>query len=484
MLISIAWRNLWRNKRRTIITIASIFFATLIAILVRSLQLGYYNNALNSLIEHFSGHIQIQQRDYWFNPNINNVLAFDKQLEKTLATTKGIKTYIPRLESGALATSRDKSKFAQITGIDVIKENKLSQLEGKIAHYKIDSLVLDKLKNQIPSNALKKIQHSLLGYYNSVQQMQRKFSYVDKKLIKYIPLITKISKIPGRYLRPNENSIIIGYKLAQDLNTKVGDSVIIIGQGYHGVTAIGKYKIVGLLNFPNSQFNKSLIYMPLSTAANLFSTYTTNGKDTTYMVSYVAINTIYSASILPGAYLGIEKLCSTLSQKLQNKNLRVIGWKDLNKTLYQQIESDNVSGMIMLLVLFIIIGFGVFGTVIMLTIERRKELAVQLALGMRRGQLTKVIIWEIIFMTIIGIIIAEIISLPIIYYGHFHPIYFTNREAVQAFAMFNLEPIMPMELPGKFMIFQPLVILLITALTALYPIFYIKKLKISNVLHN
>ena len=80
-IIKIAWRNIWRNKRRTLITIASIMFALFFAIIMRGFQVGSYAKMKENAIESYSGYIQIQKKGYWEDKNINNVFAFDNQKE-------------------------------------------------------------------------------------------------------------------------------------------------------------------------------------------------------------------------------------------------------------------------------------------------------------------------------------------------------------------------------------------------------------------
>ena len=485
MFVQIAWRNIWRNKRRTIITISSIFFATLIALLTRSFQLGYYNSALNSMVENFSGHIQIQQKDYFYNPGIDNLLVYSDELKQILDKNPEIKYYLPRLQNGVMALTNTKSQFAVVVGINPQKEKQFSHLDKNIARFKIDSLTIKKLKSKIPAKYLNQLQNKLLGYYNSTGQLQKKLGYIDKDLIRYTNIIAKNSRIAGRYLTQHENSVIIGSKLSDFLDVTVGDSIILLGQGYHGLTAVGKFKIVGILNFPNPQFNQTFIYMPLSAAQQLFSAYDYDQYGNLQpLVSYVTVNTIYRATIRPSDYKAIEQVRDQLQKAINNPQVRVLGWQELNRQLVEQIQTDNISGQIMLIVLFVIIGMGVFGTVLMMTLERRKEFAIQLAIGMRRTKLQKIIVLEIAFIALVAIVLAELVAIPLIFYGHYHPIYLSSPDLQQAYAMFNAEPIMPMELPGQYMLVQPLIVLLIIAITALYPFFFIKKLNIPNSLHS
>jgi len=60
----IAWRNLWRNKRRTLLTITSVLFALFLALIMRSMQLGAYASMVESAVKSSTGYIQVHEKGY------------------------------------------------------------------------------------------------------------------------------------------------------------------------------------------------------------------------------------------------------------------------------------------------------------------------------------------------------------------------------------------------------------------------------------
>ncbi|MCU0415049.1 MAG: hypothetical protein MUE91_11730, partial [Ignavibacteriaceae bacterium] len=77
--ISLAWRNLWRNKRRTLIASASVFFAVILALLMRSMQTGYYDYMIDSSVRMYTGYIQVQGKDYWEKRSLEESMILDDE---------------------------------------------------------------------------------------------------------------------------------------------------------------------------------------------------------------------------------------------------------------------------------------------------------------------------------------------------------------------------------------------------------------------
>ena len=72
MLFKLAWRNIFRNKRRSIITVSSIIFAVIFAVFMRSLQYGAYGNMLKNIVSSYLGYIQVHKQGFWTEKTLDN----------------------------------------------------------------------------------------------------------------------------------------------------------------------------------------------------------------------------------------------------------------------------------------------------------------------------------------------------------------------------------------------------------------------------
>ena len=203
-LIVIAWRNLWRNKKRTLITVSSVFFGVILCSLMGSMQEGSYNSMISNVVNFYSGYIQIHHEDYWEDKNINNSFFESDSLIREITEVKGVEYMMPRLESFALLSSGEHTKGAMVMGVHPEKENLLTSIADKV--------------------------------------------------------------IKGDYLVDNDDGVLIGVELAVKIQVEVGDTIVLFGQGYHGVTSAGKYPVRGLFKSSNPNLNRRLVYMELKNA--------------------------------------------------------------------------------------------------------------------------------------------------------------------------------------------------------------------------
>jgi ABC-type lipoprotein release transport system permease subunit len=244
----------------------------------------------------------------------------------------------------------------------------------------------------------------------------------------------------------------------------VGDSLVLIGQGYQGITSYGIYPVAGIFHLPSIEMNSQLVYMSLRDAQDFVYPYRPG------ILSTIAI------------YVDDEGELPAIQQKLQTvlgKRYEVISWKVILAAMLQAITVDNMSGQVMLLILYVIAAFGIFSTVLMMTMEKRKQYAVMISIGMKRSKLITVSFLETVIITLVGIIIGLVIIIPILYYLHLNPIPITG-EMAKMYLEFNIDPILPFSIKPHLFIVQTLIIFCLSMLSALYPMIYLSRFNVLN----
>jgi ABC-type lipoprotein release transport system permease subunit len=114
----LAWRNIWRNKRRTLISAASVAFAVLFSISMSSLQKGGWDRMLNNVVSFYFGYAQIHAKGYWDEQTIDrSIELIPDQLAQWEKAIGGYKLR-PRLESFALASTGPATMGIMISGVD------------------------------------------------------------------------------------------------------------------------------------------------------------------------------------------------------------------------------------------------------------------------------------------------------------------------------------------------------------------------------
>lgn len=401
--LKLAWRNLWRNRRRTLITLASVLMAVVLAIAIRSIQKGAYDSMIANAVRFSTGYIQVHARGFWKEQNLNNSFALDSTVSRVISGDANISASVPRLESFALASSGPYTKGVAVMGIDPKRETHMTALAQKI--------------------------------------------------------------IQGNYFQPTPGQgILVGDGLARYLHLRLGDTLVLLGQGYHGTTAAGQYRIQGIFHYPIEQLNNAMVYLNLPDAQVLFS----------------AEGRITSMSLMLKDPKQIDRDQQYLAHSLGN-GYEVMDWPAMNKTLVEEIKGDNAGGIIMLAILYIVVAFGVFGTILMMTLERRKEFAVMIAIGMHRAKITLIVIMETILIGILGIASGSILILPWIIYLNHHPIRITGKAA-EGYQQFGIEPLLPTAVDPVIFWNQGLTVLLIALVSVVYPLWYINRFPVTETL--
>ncbi len=390
MYLKLAWRNIWRNRKRTSITLASVFFAVVLSTLMMSLKEGTYANMIDSMVGSFTGYIQIHKKGYWAEKTLDNGgQPFTDELKAALETQKGIESYSVRIESFALAASGEITKGAMVAGIDPQTERANEALDQRVAE--------------------------------------------------------------GKYFTAESRSVMIGAGLAQYLELGVGDTVILLGQGYHGASAAGKYPVQAIVKFGSPELSNQLVFLPMQEARALYGM---EGLFTTIMVK-------------PDDPDDAKRIAASLQRALGDE-YEVMDWEALLPELKNMIKTDRVEGYVFMFILYMVVSFGIFGTILMMLIERYHEFGIIIAIGMKRVKLAYVVWLETMMISIMGALIGIVGALPACAYFHFYPIRF-GKEMSKMYEEYGMEAILRSSIKPEVFLQQAAVIALIASVIAIYP---------------
>ena len=159
----------------------------------------------------------------------------------------------------------------------------------------------------------------------------------------------------------------------------------------------------------------------------------------------------------------------------------VMSWSELQPELVSMIEADKAGGVVMKAILYMIITFGIFGTILMMISERKRELGVMIAIGMQRIRLGSVLFLETLLMGILGAFAGIVGSIPIAYYFFKNPIPLTG-DAAKTMIDMGIEPFMYFSMHPDVFYVQAFTVFMITLVIALFPIYKSFTLRLTKAL--
>jgi putative ABC transport system permease protein len=373
------------------ITASSVLFAVFFALIFRSLQLGSYDKMFRNVIESYTGYIQVQQKDFWEEKTVDNTFTYDADLDRKITADANVVVTVPRFESFALASTGPKTKGVLVMGVDPAKESYLSKIGDKLVRYRITPGTLELIQKdpRFPEKVKELASRHEENSYTNSDRLQLDLGIGDKDAGKMMPVLEEYTRFENGNIKLGEPGVWVGDRLSQYLELGIGDTLVLIGQGYHATTAAGKYPIKGIIKLPLPDLDNKVVYLPLDICQQLYNA----EGNLTSLALHIENNDDEA----------IEETIGRIKQIIP-KDQRVLGWREMNEVLVSQLEADNYSGMIMIGILYLVIAFGVFGTVLMLTAERRREFGVLVAIGMQKRKLASVMTLEMFFIGFLVII--------------------------------------------------------------------------------
>ncbi len=193
-------------------------------------------------------------------------------------------------------------------------------------------------------------------------------------------------------------SILISQKLAEHLKTGVGKKIVLTTAALNAETAQGLYRVEGIYRTSNAMFDELNVFILNEQLQSMVA-------PGSQIVSEVAIRYTEGADIVPAQ----EKLESAFP------DLSIQTWKELAPTLIALKGMMDQFAYILILIILLALTFGIINVMLMVIIERTRELGMLMAIGMNRGRVFRMIMLETVFMSVTGAVFGVILAAVTVY---------------------------------------------------------------------
>jgi len=213
-------------------------------------------------------------------------------------------------------------------------------------------------------------------------------------------LYKKINTNSGDFFdTKRKNSIIISKALAEELKVKLKSKIVLTFQDYNGQITGAAFNIIGIFKTDNNTWDKMHVFVKNSDLQKVLEI--PNGES--HEID-VLLNNFDQAKLM--------------SLELQKKYPDVLSedWSEIQPYLSFISEYMNIMMGVFMLIILGALGFGIVNTMLMVVLERTKELGMLMAIGMNKKRIFVMIMYETVFLALVGAIIGEIISVFLINY--------------------------------------------------------------------
>lgn len=223
LYLRLAWRNIWRHRRRTLIVVLAMGLTLAMMMLYDGLVAGFEQAIYGNAIQVLGGNIQVHAPGYNAKAELTPLLPLDndQSVAKVALAQPQVVAASRRIKTGGMATSREGAFGVSIVGIEPEKERPVSLLAQHV--------------------------------------------------------------IAGRYLTAADQDVVfIGKGLADAMNVGVGDRITLVGQATHEQMRRRTMTVVGIYDVGMPEVEKRSVYMSLAEAQDLYGL---SGQSTEVMIS-------------------------------------------------------------------------------------------------------------------------------------------------------------------------------------------------------
>jgi ABC-type lipoprotein release transport system permease subunit len=323
MLFAIAWRNIWRNKTRSLIIMASIALGLLGGIVASSVSYGMADQMMKSSIQTRISHLQLHHPRFVEDRDLKYPIAAADSVVAFLRGRPNVAGVSARIVTAGMAASPQTATGVELRGVDPAAEDAVS----------------------------------------AVPQSMVEGSWFDSD---------------------KRNPAVIGDDLAQKLGVDIGSKIVFTFQDASGTITGGAFRVTGLFSTVSSSFDKMTVFV----------------RDRDLGPLLAAAGETYEIAVLLDNMRATDTIAAAL--RAEYGQLRVRTWRNLAPELEYMTETMDQMLYIFMAVIVLALAFGIINTMLMVVLERVRELGMLMAVGMKRGRIFAMIMLETVFLSMTG----------------------------------------------------------------------------------
>lgn len=340
MLLKLAWRNIWRNSRRSMIVLISIIVGMICVILYDALSVGMIHQMLNNQVGAHVSHIQIHKNGFNDNKLLQNYLPEPDSVAALLARQPQITAFSRRAITYGIISSPTSSSGISLIGIEPEQESQVTDI---------------------------------------------------KKMM-----------IEGSYLGDGKRDIVVGKALAEKLDVGIGDKVVAMASRIDGSIGSDVFRISGLFETFNSEFDKVSVYISLANAQKMLA------FDNRISEIAMVIHEMENAASVK------KVLAAKLNDSENPPQYEVLTFRELLPLLVMQVDVYRESISVFYGIVALAMLFGIVNTMLMSVLERTQEFGVLMAMGMKNRRIFNMVLLEAFLLSVLGTLVG--IGLSYVFY--------------------------------------------------------------------
>lgn len=393
-LHTMAWRNVWRNRRRTLLTLVMFAFGALLAVVFTGMGDDSYSKMIELAARLGGGHVTYQHPGYNETPSLKKTVTDTGSLAEEALGDDRVARVVTRISGATMLATAGKSYGAGFLAIDPERE--------------------------------------------SVETLALMDSLVEGEMFE----------------SADDKGIILGATLAENLGVELGKKVVYTMTDKHGEIVSGLARVRGIVRTGAPTADGTLCLLPIDTIRK--------------SLGYEA-----DEATLVAVFIDDQRRAAAVAKTLRQRapqGVDVLTWQQVQPELAGFISTDRNSSIVFEVIVMVLIGAGIFNALFVSVMERLREFGIMMAVGFSPALLFGLVMWESLWLALVGLVAAAIVSAG--------PYYYFNTVGIDLSEMIGegvevsgvaMDPVIYVDIYPENLLIIASIMLVATLLAGVYP---------------